>query len=184
MRTAEWEASSPALGPDTRWDTFGVGAKADAVHTDLSSTEADARRHGEHNGVVFHLLGQFEHLPRGSAACRGAFDRGDPHRGEQDVPDRLLQLRMLEDALDFNGDPGIAVLLSGDGAGCLEGAGFHRTLERMHSRGWRIEILSWAHSCNQRMRRWADEHGVFVALDGSGTDMDGASQRGIGGCSG
>lgn len=83
------------------------------------------------------------------------FDRGDPHRGEQDLPDRLLQLRILEDALDYNGDPGIAVLLSGDGAGYLEGAGFHRTLERMHSRGWRIEILSWAHSCNQRMRRWA-----------------------------
>ena len=93
------------------------------------------------------------------------FDRGDPHRGEQDVPDRLLQLRMLEDALDYNGDPGIAVLLSGDGAGYLEGAGFHRTLERMHSKGWRIEILSWAYSCNQRMRRWAEEHGVFVALD-------------------
>ena len=93
------------------------------------------------------------------------FDRGDPHRGEQDVPDRLLQLRMLEDALDYNGDPGIAVLLSGDGAGYFEGAGFHRTLERMHDRGWRIEILSWAHSCNQRMRHWAEANGVFVALD-------------------
>ena len=93
------------------------------------------------------------------------FDRGDPHRGEQDMPDRLLQLRMLEDALDYNGDPGIAVLLSGDGAGYLVGAGFHRTLERMHSRGWRIEILSWAHSCNQRMRRWAEQNGIFVALD-------------------
>ena len=28
-------------------------------------------------------------------------------RGEQDMPDRLLQLRMLEDALDHNGDPGV-----------------------------------------------------------------------------
>ena len=93
------------------------------------------------------------------------FDRGETHRGEQDMPDRLLQLRMLEDALDYNGDPGIAVLLSGDGAGYLEGAGFHRTLERMHRRGWRIEILSWAHSCNQRMRQWAQENGIFVALD-------------------
>ena len=93
------------------------------------------------------------------------FDRGETHRGEQDMPDRLLQLRMLEDALDYNGDPGIAVLLSGDGAGYLEGAGFHRTLERMHRRGWHIEILSWAHSCNQRMRQWAQENGVFVALD-------------------
>ena len=93
------------------------------------------------------------------------FDRGESGQGEQDMPDRVLQLRMLEDALDYNGDPGIATLLIGDGAGYLEGAGFHSTLERMHKRGWRIEILSWAHSCNQRMRRWAQEHGVFVPLD-------------------
>ena len=93
------------------------------------------------------------------------FDRGSPERGEQEMPDRLLQLRMLEDALDFNGGPGIVVLLTGDGAGYLERAGFHSTLERMHRRGWRVEILSWAHSCNQRMRRWAEENGVFVALD-------------------
>lgn len=93
------------------------------------------------------------------------FDRGETGRGEQDVPDRVLQLRMLEDALDYNGDPGIAVLLTGDGAGYSEGAGFHSTLERMHKRGWRVEILSWAHSCNQRMRRWAEENGLFIALD-------------------
>ena len=72
---------------------------------------------------------------------------------------------MLEGALDYNGDPGIVALLTGDGAGYLEGAGFHSTLERMHRRGWRIEILSWAHSCNQRMRVWAEENGVFVTLD-------------------
>ena len=72
------------------------------------------------------------------------FDRGGPDRGEQEMPDRVLQLRMLEDALDYNGDPGIVVLLTGDGAGYLEGAGFHSTLERMHKRGWRVEILSWA----------------------------------------
>ena len=93
------------------------------------------------------------------------FDRGDPGRGEQEMPDRVLQLRMLEDALDFNGDPGVAVLLTGDGAGYLDGAGFHSALERMHRRGWRVEILSWAHATNQRMRRWAEENGVFVSLD-------------------
>ena len=93
------------------------------------------------------------------------FDRGQPDRGEQEMPDRILQLRMLEDALDFNGTPGIVTLLTGDGAGYVEGAGFHRTLERMHARGWRVEILSWKHSCNQRMRRWAEQNGVFVALD-------------------
>jgi len=93
------------------------------------------------------------------------YDRGSPERGEHDIPGRYLQLRMLEDALDYNGDPGIVVLLTGDGAGYLEGAGFHSTLERMHRRNWRVEILSWAHSTNQRMRRWAEANGVFVPLD-------------------
>ena len=92
-------------------------------------------------------------------------DQGTPDRGEQEMPDRILQLRMLEDALDFDGDPGIVVLLTGDGAGYLEGAGFHSTLERMYNRGWRVEILSWAHSTNQRMRQWAEANGIFVALD-------------------
>ncbi len=45
------------------------------------------------------------------------FDRGSPGSGEQEMPDRVLQLRMLEDALDYNGDPGIVALLTGDGAG-------------------------------------------------------------------
>ena len=93
------------------------------------------------------------------------FDRGSRERGEQEIPDRLLQLRMLEDALDYSEDPGIAVLLTDDGAGYLEGAGFHSTLERMHRRNWHIEILSWVHACNQRMRRWAENNGVFVPLD-------------------
>ena len=93
------------------------------------------------------------------------FNRGNTGSGEQEMPDRVLQLRMLEDGWDYNGTPGIVALLTGDGAGYLEGAGFHRTLERMHNRGWRVEILSWAHSCNQRMRHWAQENGVFVALD-------------------
>ena len=93
------------------------------------------------------------------------FDRGSAERGEQDTPDRIRQLRMLEDALDHNGNPGVVVLLTGDGAGFYEGTGFHSTLERMHKRGWRVEILSWRHSCNQRMRRWAEENGLFIALD-------------------
>ncbi|WP_424947954.1 NYN domain-containing protein [Candidatus Spongiihabitans sp.] len=93
------------------------------------------------------------------------FDRGASDRGEQDVPDRMLQLRMLEDGLDYNGDPGIIVLLTGDGAGYIDGAGFHSTLTRLHKKGWRIEVLSWIHSCNKKMKQWAEEHGVFVPLD-------------------
>ena len=91
------------------------------------------------------------------------FNRIRPDLGEQEIPDRLLQLQMLEDAMDY--DPGIVVLLTGDGAGYLEGAGFHSTLQRIHRRGWKIEILSWRHSCNYRMREWAEENGVFVPLD-------------------
>ncbi|MGI9337275.1 MAG: NYN domain-containing protein [Gammaproteobacteria bacterium] len=93
------------------------------------------------------------------------FDRGDKGRGEQNIPDQTLQLDMLKDALRNNGSPGIAVLLTGDGAGYDSGEGFHATLEMMHERGWRVEILSWAHSCKRRMREWAEENGVFVALD-------------------
>ena len=93
------------------------------------------------------------------------YDRGAPDRPEPEVPDQWLQLHMLEDALDYNGDPGIVVLLTGDGAGYYECAGCHSTLERMHQRSWRVEILSWAQSTNQRMRRWAEVNVIFVALD-------------------
>ena len=72
---------------------------------------------------------------------------------------------MLEDALDYIEDPGAIVLLPGDGTGYTEGGSFHRTLDRMRRKGWRVEILSWSHSCNLRMRRWAEENGAFIALD-------------------
>ena len=92
-------------------------------------------------------------------------ERGEAARSDQEASGGFLQLRMLEDALDHNADPGIAVLLTGDGAGCREGQGFHRTLERMRRKGWRFEILSWTRACSPRMRRWAEEKGVFVPLD-------------------
>lgn len=37
----------------------------------------------------------------------------------------------------------LVALPTGDGAGYPEAAGFHSTPERMHKRGWRMEILSW-----------------------------------------
>ena len=91
-------------------------------------------------------------------------ERGAVHDREVGV-DQILQTHMLRDALDHNGDPGIAVMLTGDGAGFMDGVGFHADLTRMHNKGWRIEVLSWRHSCNRRMREWAEENGVFVALD-------------------
>ena len=91
-------------------------------------------------------------------------ERGAMEGREQGV-DQTLQTAMLRDGFDYNGDSGIAVLLTGDGAGFDDGVGFHADLERMHRRGWRIEVLSWRHSCNRRMREWAETNGIFVALD-------------------
>ena len=91
-------------------------------------------------------------------------ERGSLQGREQGV-DQVLQTAMLRDAFDHNGNPGIAVLLTGDGAGFDDGVGFHADLERMRRRGWRIEVLSWRHSCNRRMREWAEQYGVFIALD-------------------
>ena len=101
----------------------------------------------ENEGVTVHLL-----------------ERGAMEGGEQGV-DRALQTCILRDAVDRIGDPGIAVLLTGDGRGFADGVGFHADLERMHRRGWRIEVLSWRRSCNRRMRDWAEANGEFVALN-------------------
>ncbi len=91
-------------------------------------------------------------------------ERGARSNTEQGV-DQMLQNFMMFDALDYNGDPGVAVLLTGDGKGFEDGVGFHSTIERMHKRGWRVEVLSWRHSCKKRMREWAEQNGLFVALD-------------------
>ena len=85
--------------------------------------------------------------------------------GQEQGVDQMLQVQMLRDMADHNGDPGIVVMLTGDGAGFADGVGFHADLERMHRRGWRIEVVSWRHSCNHRMREWAEERGRFIALD-------------------
>ena len=88
-----------------------------------------------------------------------------PERGERDSPEWMMQIRILEDGYDNLDNPGIAVLLTGNGAGFYDGVGFHADVERLRKRDWRIEILSWGDTCNQRMRKWAEENGVFVPLD-------------------
>ena len=57
--------------------------------------------------------------------------------GEQQHPDIQLQLSMLQDTLD--NDPGVVVLLTGDGLGYVNDEGFHENLERMHQKGWRVK---------------------------------------------
>ena len=93
------------------------------------------------------------------------FQRGEDTPPEQDVPDERLQLAMMRDALKYKHDPGTIVLLTGDGRGYDEEKGFFKTIEDIHSLGWRIELLSWNHSCYQRMKEWVQDHGTYIALD-------------------
>ena len=44
------------------------------------------------------------HLTTSGVAIR-LYGRGKRDQGEQETPNQWLQLRMLEDALDYNGDP-------------------------------------------------------------------------------
>lgn len=92
------------------------------------------------------------------------FERGAMSAREQAI-DQALQVHMLRKAFDYNGKPGIAVVLTGDGAGFLDGVGFHADLERMHRRGWGVEVLAWEKTCNTRLRAWAESVGVFVGLE-------------------
>lgn len=92
------------------------------------------------------------------------YERGAASEREQAV-DQALQVHMLRIAMDYNGDPGVAVMLTGDGKGFLDGVGFHADLERMEKRGWGIEVLAWEHTCNSRMKKWAEKIGVHVPLE-------------------
>lgn len=92
------------------------------------------------------------------------FERGSLTSREQAV-DQALQTHMLRKALDYNGVPGIAVMLTGDGSGFLDGVGFHADLERMQKKGWGIEVLAWERTCNPRMKKWAEAIGTFVPLE-------------------
>ena len=93
------------------------------------------------------------------------FERGSDTPSEQEVPDERLQLAMYRDSIKHRERPGIVVLLTGDGKGYDKGKGYFRTIEEIHSLGWHIELLSWNHTCHQRMKNWVQENGIFVSLD-------------------
>lgn len=89
------------------------------------------------------------------------YERGAYTGGEQAV-DQSLQVHLLR--LGYQ-DPQVAVLLTGDGSGHEGGTGFLNDAKLLASNGWAVEVLSWRHSCSAALRAWAEEHGVFVALD-------------------
>ena len=68
------------------------------------------------------------------------YERGQFSGGEQGL-DQCLQVHMLR-AISDHHDPQVAVLMTGDGAGYDDGAGFHADMERMHFAGWGIEVVS------------------------------------------
>jgi len=91
------------------------------------------------------------------------YERGQGSGKEQAV-DQCLQVHMLRAALDLE-PPGVAVLLSGDGAGYMEGVGFFADLERMHRRGWGVELLAWDRFCNRHLREWVQANGAYIRLE-------------------
>jgi hypothetical protein len=90
------------------------------------------------------------------------FERGANSNKEQAV-DEVLQLEMLRRLNDC--EPGVAIMLTGDGKGFTDGAGFHADLERMQKKGWNIELLSWDLCCNKRFKEWARSVGHFIPLE-------------------
>ena len=91
------------------------------------------------------------------------YERGEISGGEQGV-DQCLQVHMLRALADAK-EPGVAVLLTGDGAGFDTGIGFHADLNRMAKKGWGIEVLSWDISCKKSLKQWAQEVGVYIPLE-------------------
>lgn len=92
------------------------------------------------------------------------YERGKGSNSEQGV-DQCLQIHMLRACMDSDGSPQIAVLLTGDGKGYEEGAGFHADLERLYKKGWGVEVLSWDGACKRTLKEWASEVGVYIRLD-------------------
>lgn len=100
---------------------------------------------------------------RSTGVAVETYERGS-HSGKEQGVDQCLQIHMLRALADVH-PPATAVLLTGDGAGYETGAGFHADLERLHKRGWGIEVLSWDAVCNKRLKTWAEKVGVYVALE-------------------
>ncbi len=91
------------------------------------------------------------------------YERGTRTGTEQGI-DQCLQVHMLR-ALADEKQPGVAVLVTGDGVGYDTGVGFHADLERMQKDGWGIEVIAWDLSCNKKLKQWAQMVGAYIPLE-------------------
>lgn len=85
--------------------------------------------------------------------------------GENETVDHLIQLRMHRHARKYRGTPGTIVLATGDGKGYHREEGFLYDIEGFVADGWKLEVVSWEHTCHKKLRDFAEKNGKFVSLD-------------------
>lgn len=82
---------------------------------------------------------------------------------EQDSVDMSLQTNMFRVACD--NQPDTMAILTGDGSGDALGKGFLADIKRIHKQGWNIEVYAWESTCNDHLKSYAKENGLFVPLE-------------------
>jgi hypothetical protein len=163
-----WDNSNifiPAQEVANRKDGAGTGREV-RIQFDHLFDLAKAGREVVQGVCVGSVPPELEHVwkrLRATGVVVELYERGKGSGKEQGV-DQCLQVHMLRAIADAPA-PATAVLMTGDGAGYYDGAGFHADLERMAKRGWGIEVLSWDIACNRRLREWAKAAGVYIALE-------------------
>lgn len=85
--------------------------------------------------------------------------------GENETVDHKIQLQMYRHTRKYRSTPGEIVVCTGDGKGYANEEGFLYDLEAFVEQGWKIRVVSWSHSCHKLLRKFAEEHGEFIALD-------------------
>ena len=130
-----WDNSNIFIGAQSvAVEREGQGARARVrIHFGHLLELARAGRPIEHATAVGSVPPELRHVwnrLENEGVTVQLFERGSLHGREQGV-DQALQTAMLRDGFDYNGNPGTAVMLTGDGAGFDDGVGFHADLERM-----------------------------------------------------
>ena len=78
---------------------------------------------------------------------------GRDSNAEQQLTDLVLQARMTR-LLDLD-EPGLLVLVTGDGQGWARGDGMFAAAKRLGGQGWAVEVLAWRDSLNRHLAAWA-----------------------------